>query len=357
MARRIAGPAVLSHDAVRLSAMGLLPSGVRTARFASLAEANLARPACLSKGCFSEFSCVLATLLAQRKFLRYRASTLLTCPPIGTRFGFCIGCDHAAHNRKETLCPATMNPPARSNSSRYRLLSGGMRRRSLFATQSHSRRATKTALENGSLLRASAKVTCCSWRRPQIWPMTKFKTTIVVTSTLPRTSQKLLSGSGQGALIGVLPYLFVTQYDPQGVSAYAEKSAPGTPTSSFLPPRPNLKIPARRVRPCFVRAFCIRIIPPPKCGKTLAMRPGIRFTCRMIRANNAGSKLCADNPRHATGHRLPADAVAQLGKGQGFAPPRCIPSHVPQAAAETLPVSAPSARFAVVAFAAWAVRP
>lgn len=77
----------------------------------------------------------------------------------------------------------------------------------------------------------------------------------------------------------------------------------------------------------------------------------------MVESINGDSKLCADNPRHATGHRLSADAVAQLGKGQGFAPPRCIPSRVPQAAAETVPVSAPSARYAVVAFAAWAVCP
>ena len=77
----------------------------------------------------------------------------------------------------------------------------------------------------------------------------------------------------------------------------------------------------------------------------------------MILTDKNDSKLCAEVPRHATGHRLSADAVAQLGKGQGFAPPRCIPSHVPQAAAETVPVSAPSARCAVVAFAAWAVCP
>jgi hypothetical protein len=78
---------------------------------------------------------------------------------------------------------------------------------------------------------------------------------------------------------------------------------------------------------------------------------------RMRCANNGGNKLCADNPRHATGHRLSADAVAQLGKGQGFAPPRCIPSHVPQAAAETVPVSAPFGFIRVVAPQSWAVRP
>jgi hypothetical protein len=89
----------------------------------------------------------------------------------------------------------------------------------------------------------------------------------------------------------------------------------------------------------------------------------------MIHAINGGSKLCAEVPRHATENFLSEISAAQLGKGQGFAPPRCIPSYVPQAAEETVPVfapselrrgrpvSAPSARCAVVAFAAWAVRP
>jgi hypothetical protein len=77
----------------------------------------------------------------------------------------------------------------------------------------------------------------------------------------------------------------------------------------------------------------------------------------MVDANISGSKLCACDTRHAT-RRHPSDgAVAQLGKGQGFAPPRCIPSHVPQAAAETVPVSAPFGFIRVVAPQSWAVRP
>jgi hypothetical protein len=83
----------------------------------------------------------------------------------------------------------------------------------------------------------------------------------------------------------------------------------------------------------------------------------LRFIFRMICAINSGSKLCADNPRHATRHRPADGAVAQLGKGRCFAPPRCIPSWVPQAAAETVPVSAPSARAAAVVLPAWTVRP
>jgi hypothetical protein len=88
-----------------------------------------------------------------------------------------------------------------------------------------------------------------------------------------------------------------------------------------------------------------------------AARLILRFSQRMDHAINDGSKLCAEVPRHATENFLSEISMAQLGKGQGFAPPRCIPSPVPQAAAETVPVSAPSARCAVVAFAAWAVCP
>lgn len=80
-------------------------------------------------------------------------------------------------------------------------------------------------------------------------------------------------------------------------------------------------------------------------------------TRAMVDADSTDSKLCAEVPRHASRNFLSEISAAQLGKGQGFAPPRCIPSLVPQAAAETVPVSAPSARCAAVAFAVWAVRP
>jgi hypothetical protein len=77
---------------------------------------------------------------------------------------------------------------------------------------------------------------------------------------------------------------------------------------------------------------------------------------KMVRAIKAASKLCAEVPRHATMYQLSAGAVAQLGKGQGFAPPRCIPSSVPQGAAETVPVSTPFG-ICAGAFRLWAVRP
>ncbi len=86
----------------------------------------------------------------------------------------------------------------------------------------------------------------------------------------------------------------------------------------------------------------------------------------------ADSKLCACDTRHAPGNFLSETPAAQLGKGQGFAPPRCIPSCVPQAApdfaeakslrlrqgkAETVLVSAPFGLEGIVATSSWEVRP
>jgi len=68
----------------------------------------------------------------------------------------------------------------------------------------------------------------------------------------------------------------------------------------------------------------------------------VRFILRMIRVRVA-SKLSLVTPEHATTHRPSAGAVAQHCEGEG-APPRSIPSAVRLiAAAETVPVSAPSA--------------
>jgi len=77
----------------------------------------------------------------------------------------------------------------------------------------------------------------------------------------------------------------------------------------------------------------------------------------MILTDKNDSKLCAEVPRHATMHRPSDGAVAQLGKGQGFAAPRCIPSHAPFGATETVPVSAPFGFTRVVAFRSWETRP
>jgi hypothetical protein len=77
---------------------------------------------------------------------------------------------------------------------------------------------------------------------------------------------------------------------------------------------------------------------------------------KMIRAINGGSKLCMVRPCHATSNFLSEIVAAQLAKGQGFAPPRLIPSLALRGPAETVPVSAPFG-FHAGAPASWAVRP
>jgi hypothetical protein len=69
-----------------------------------------------------------------------------------------------------------------------------------------------------------------------------------------------------------------------------------------------------------------------------------RFIRGMIGAATEGSKLSVVSPLHATSPGLWPDAAAQLGKG-GMPPVASLPVP-PKAAAETAPVSAPSAAHA-----------
>jgi hypothetical protein len=77
---------------------------------------------------------------------------------------------------------------------------------------------------------------------------------------------------------------------------------------------------------------------------------------RMQCAIEADSKLCMVRPCHATSNFLSEIVAAQLAKGQGFAPPRLIPSLALRGPAETVPVSAPFG-FHAGAPDSWAVRP
>jgi hypothetical protein len=62
----------------------------------------------------------------------------------------------------------------------------------------------------------------------------------------------------------------------------------------------------------------------------------------MIRAEIGDSKLCACATRHAQEQLLSAIVLRSTWQGEGFAAPRCIPTRLPHAAVETLPVSTPS---------------
>ena len=65
-----------------------------------------------------------------------------------------------------------------------------------------------------------------------------------------------------------------------------------------------------------VRSFRNRI------RKALVLVGNVRFTRRMIRVDSAGSKLCAEVPRHATRRPL---AVSWLQLGKRGRAPHCIP--------------------------------
>ena len=112
--------------------------------------------------------------------------------------------------------------------------------------------------------------------------------------------------------------------------------------SSFLLPRIEFERPRAMRSLVHFRAFRIRIVPRAQYGKFFAMRLILRFIRRMIRADTRGSKLCACATRHASGNRLSA-ACRRLNLARGRASPLPVasPPRVPQAAAETVPVSAP----------------
>jgi len=91
--------------------------------------------------------------------------------------------------------------------------------------------------------------------------------------------------------------------------------------------------------------------------KRLAARLILRFSGRMIRGDNAGSKLCAEVPRHAQVRRLSTACRRSTSQGEGQAlpvasPPLCRKRHV-----ETVPVSTPFGFRRAVRLRSWRLRP
>src|SRR5580698_3650405 len=100
------------------------------------------------------------------RFLRYRFA-LSTFPPLEARFVDCIGCDHAAYQRrKERPCQTVRNQQPESACTPYPPQSGGTKtpRATERSTQSPSSVATRTRRANGRAQTASMRV-ICSWPR------------------------------------------------------------------------------------------------------------------------------------------------------------------------------------------------
>ena len=278
-----------------------LHSLLRSRIFAAWAMQCLARPAGMSKGSFSEFCCVLPPLsrrfLAQTQFLRYRFA-LLTFPPIVTRFRLCIGCDHAAYQRKEK------HHEQQTFTSRLRSQRLLVRSRGRLAAQ-----------ERQGLRHRDPR------RHQREW-----------THRL-HGAQARRSQVSNGRPLGLRPRRAVLR-NRAGYSV-------GCSAFSFLPPCYFETWNA--VRPAF-RAVVSRLNRSARETQSpIAAFLILGFSHSMIRASIADSKLSLVTPAHATANGLSARAVAPTWQGRGEPLP-LHPSPMPLAAAtETVPVSEPSA--------------
>jgi len=154
-----------------------------------------------------------------------------------------------------------------------------------------------------------------------------------------------------------LPFEFVPHLHALRIDGYAARAVFATIVPFFLLPGANFP-PRRTSYPgkAFSRHYADGIFRI-RNANVFAANQIFDSIAAMVEAINSDSKLCACDTRHATENFRSEISAAQLGKGQGFAPPRCIPSQVPQAATETVPVSAPFGQPGVVAFRSWEVRP
>jgi hypothetical protein len=140
------------------------------------------------------------------------------------------------------------------------------------------------------------------------------------------------------------------------VPLYASNSPFNSRPFSFLLPLAKLRAAAPRALSRFLSCCTPGLFR--WCNTNVVARLLIlRFIPGMVPAIKAASKLCAWNTRHAPENFLSEISVAQLGKGKGFGPPRCIPTRAPRAAVETVPVSTPFGLIGATAFRSWTVRP
>ena len=268
---------------------------------------SLARPAALSKGCFSESCCVLATLLAQTRFLRYRFA-LLTFPPAVTRRGECIGCDHAAQQRKE------------GNYEQQQTITSSLCRQSTQAGQRSERLLARDrgrlAAQDGQGLRYRHTR---RYRRERTYRLHRAqegrRQAVTYRRSLGLSLRRAVLSIETKVHIAILFFLPAVQ-----IERNAERFASRV---------------SRVVTMLNHSAYKIQF--------SVAMREAFRFSSRMIRTSKPDSKLCACSTRPASKvSGLRPTFEAKLGKEGRTLP--LHPSPVPRlAATETVPVSAPSA--------------
>ena len=108
--------------------------------------------------------------------------------------------------------------------------------------------------------------------------------------------------------------------------------------SSFLLPGRILSVGAL----CFPASSCYAFgLFRERNANSFAQHLILRFTCQMIRVDNADSKLCAEVPRHTQVMRLSAAYLRSPWQGAGKALPVASPPLCRKRHAETVPVSAP----------------
>ena len=315
------------------------------------------------------------------RFLRCRYA-LSTFPPSKTRFVDCIGCDHAAYQRKERPCQTVKNQQPESAFTPCPRQSGGTKtpRATDHSTRSPFSVTTRTRKANGRAQTASTKV-ICSWpRRSSTWRIRRLSNSGPMIVRLSSQKIKPHSRPGQGALASALPFfsccpvdLLPPRYQIRTIATLAAKkclctcSSPKPLTQRFSTclqisrrrsDRAN-RTPVRLPRLVFRQAFLsgradhsisyIPFLPSAKVEGNaerssfrvshivskldysvhgmhiiLAVVVIFRFSLWMIRRHKTDSKLCASLSRHATGRRLSAVADGSTCKG---ASPRCIPSY------------------------------
>jgi hypothetical protein len=169
-------------------------------------------------------------------------------------------------------------------------------------------------------------------------------------------TKTLRSISGQGTHPRALLVFILAYNRSKRTPRYVAQSVPASMDFSFLLPPERWRGTAPRALP---HPLCVALPDYSASGIQIFLFAAcliLRFCRRMIRVDKAGSKLCADKPRHAQVKRLSAACLRSTWQGGGD-PLRCILPLCRTRPLETLPVSRPSGWRYAAAFRSWAVRP